>query len=292
MSNRFLQRLQAGEVLVADGATGTNLQKVGLPSGAMPEDWVFEQPDRISALERSFAEAGSDLILTCTFGGTSIRLKDSKYADRAAELNRRAVDLARAAAPDCLIGGSMGPTGQLFKPFGPLEVADAVAAYAEQAKALSEGGVDVLVIETHFALDEAQAAFDGARQVTKLPIVVSFSFDRGVRTMMGVKPTQVAKHFSALGAAAIGANCGTTLENMEKIVQEYAAAGVVIWAKPNAGLPTLINGVATYDVTPAQMADFARRYVALGARVVGGCCGSTPEHIAAIAQAVKTRPKA
>ena len=175
MTNRFLQRLQAGGVIVADGATGTNLQKAGLPSGVTPEDWVFEQPDRISALERSFAEAGADLILTCTFGGTSIRLKDSKYAERAAELNRRAVDLARAAAPDRLIGGSMGPTGQLLKPFGPLDVADAVAAYAEQAKALSEGGVDVLVIETHFALDEAQAAFDGARQVTNLPIVVFFN---------------------------------------------------------------------------------------------------------------------
>lgn len=289
MSNRFLQRLQAGEVLVADGATGTNLQKVGLPSGVTPEDWVFEQPDRISALERSFAEAGSDLILTCTFGGTSIRLKDSKYADRAAELNRRAVDLARAAAPDCLIGGSMGPTGQLFKPFGPLEVADAVAAYAEQAKALSEGGVDVLVIETHFALDEAQAAFDGARQVTKLPIVVSFSFDRGVRTMMGVKPTQVAKHFSALGAAAIGANCGTTLENMEKVVREYAAVepGFPLWIKPNAGLPRMEGEVTVFDVTPAQMAESALKYAALGARVVGGCCGSTPEHIAAIARAVK-----
>jgi 5-methyltetrahydrofolate--homocysteine methyltransferase len=284
--------LQAGEVLIADGATGTNLQTVGLPPGTTPEEWVFTQPDRIRALQRSFVEAGSDLILTCTFGGTRLRLKESGYADRVVELNRRAVDLAREAANDgTLIGGSLGPLGSLLKPFGPIEYSEAVAAYAEQAQALSEAGVDVLVIETHFALDEAQAAVEGARQVTPLPLVVSFSFDRGVRTMMGVKPTQVVEKFKEMGVAAIGANCGTTLENMEKIVQEYAAANtsLFIWAKPNAGLPTVeaATGRSIYSVTPEQMGDFAKRYVALGARIVGGCCGSTPAHVRAIAHAVK-----
>jgi 5-methyltetrahydrofolate--homocysteine methyltransferase len=292
MTNSFLSRLQAGEVLVADGATGTNLQLVGLPPGTSPEDWVFDQPDRILALQRSFVEAGSDLILTCTFGGTRLRLQESKYADRVAELNRRAVDLAREAAADrALVGGSLGPTGQLLKPFGPLDYPTAVAAYAEQAQALSEGGVDVLVIETHFALEEAQAAVEGARQVTTLPLVVSFAYDRGVRTMMGVKPGQVAEKFKALDVVAIGANCGTTLENMEKIVQEYSAAnsGLFIWAKPNAGLPVVdaSTGRSVYNVTPEQMGEFAKRYVALGARIVGGCCGSSPAHVKAIAQAVK-----
>lgn len=292
MTNSFLTRLQAGEVLVADGATGTNLQLVGLPPGTSPEEWVFDQPDRILALQRSFVEAGSDLILTCTFGGTRLRLKESQYADRAAELNRRAVELAREAAGDrALVGGSLGPTGQLLKPFGPLEYPAAVAAYAEQAQALNEGGVDVLVIETHFALEEAQAAVEGARQVTTLPLVVSFAYDRGLRTMMGVKPTQVAEKFKALDVAAIGANCGTTLENMEKIVQEYVAAnsGLFIWAKPNAGLPTVdaATGRSVYNVTPEQMGEFAKRTVALGARIVGGCCGSSPAHVKAMAQAVK-----
>jgi 5-methyltetrahydrofolate--homocysteine methyltransferase len=292
MTNSFLSRLQAGEVLVADGATGSNLQVVGLPPGTSPEEWVFDQPDRILALQRSFIDAGSDLILTCTFGGTRIRLNESRYADRVAELNRRAVELAREAAGDrVLVGGSLGPTGQLLKPFGPLEYPAAVAAYAEQAQALNEGGVDVLVIETHFALEEAQAAVEGARQVTTLPLVVSFAYDRGVRTMMGVKPAQVAEKFKALDVAAIGANCGTTLENMEKIVQEYAASnsGLFIWAKPNAGLPTVdaATGRSVYNVTPEQMGEFARRTVALGARIVGGCCGSSPAHVKAIAQAVK-----
>lgn len=291
MANRFLERLAAGEVLVADGATGTNLQKVGLASGASPEDWVFDRPDEILKLHRAWVEAGSDIILTCTFGGTRLRLKDSKYANRAPELNRRAAELAREAANarDVLVAGSMGPTGQLFEPFGPLKKEAAIETYAEQAKALADGGVDLLVIETHFALDEAAAAIEGAKQVSDLPIVISFGYDRGVRTMMGVKPTQVVSAFNSLGVAAVGANCGTTLENMEKIVQEYAGAnsGLCIWAKPNAGLPTIDHGVVTYNVTPQQMADFAVRYVQLGVRIVGGCCGSTPEHVAAIVRAVK-----
>src|SRR5512136_2503395 len=292
MTNLFTERLNAGRVLVADGATGTNLQAVGLPPGASPEEWVFEQPDRILALQRSFIEAGSDLILTCTFGGTRIRLKESRHAEQVGELNRRAVDLAReASGPGALVGGSMGPLGSLLKPFGPIEYAEAVAAYAEQAAALSEGGADLLVIETHFALEEAQAAVEGARQVSQLPLVVSFSYDRGVRTMMGVKPAQVAEKFKTLNVTAVGANCGTTLENMEKIVQEYAAAksGLFIWAKPNAGLPSVdtATGRSVYSVTPEQMGEFAKRYVEIGARIVGGCCGSTPAHVRAIAQAVK-----
>ncbi len=292
MTNRFTARLASGEVLVADGATGTNLQKVGLTSGTSPEDWVFDQPDKILALHRAWVDAGSDIILTCTFGGTRLRLKDSRYVDRAPELNRRAVELAKEAAstrPEVLIAGSMGPTGQLFTPFGPLTHEAAVETYAEQAKALAEGGVDLLVIETHFALDEAGAAIEGAQQACDLPIVISFSFDRGVRTMMGVKPAQVVKAFRSKGVAAIGANCGTTLENMEKIVQEYAAAdsSLIIWAKPNAGLPVMQGDVATYDVTPEQMAASAVRNVQAGARIVGGCCGSTPAHIAAIVAAVK-----
>ena len=295
MANSFSDRLKAGGVVVADGATGTNLQAVGLPPGASPEEWVFDQPDRILALQRSFVEAGSDLILTCTFGATRLRLKESRYADRVAELNRRAVELAREAAGHrTLIGGSMGPLGALLKPFGPIEYAEAVAAYAEQAQALQDGGVDMLVLETHFALEEVQAAVEGAKQVSHLPLVVSFSYDRGVRTMMGVKPAQVAEKFKTSDVAAIGANCGTTLENMQKIMQEYAAAnsGLFLWAKPNAGLPSVdaATGRSVYSVSPEQMGEFAKRYMEVGVRIVGGCCGSTPAHVRAIAQAVKSLP--
>lgn len=293
--NKFLERLNAGETLVADGATGTNLQKMGLKPGIAPEDLVIDNPDLLLGLANRFVQAGSDIILTCTFGGTRLRMKESRYLDRCAEVNQRAVALARKAAsarPDVLVAGSIGPTGALIKPLGPLTVEEAFSAYAEQAKALAEGGVDLLIIETMFALDETGAAFDAARSVTDLPIVVSFSYDRGVRTMMGLKPTQAMKTFKDKGAVAVGANCGTSLENMEKIIQEYAAAapGFPIWAKPNAGLPRMDeDNQAIYDVTADQMGEAALRNIAAGARIVGGCCGSSPEHVAGIAKAVKNR---
>jgi 5-methyltetrahydrofolate--homocysteine methyltransferase len=294
MANRFLERLNAGDVLVADGATGTNLQKMGVKPGQPPEDLVFDGPDVLRRLAGAFVEAGSDIILTCTFGGTRLRMKDAPYAERAAELNTRAAGLAREAASvrsAVLVAGSMGPTGALMKPYGPLTPEEVRQAYAEQAGALAAGGVDFLLIETMFALEEASAAFEGARSVTDLPLVVSFSFDRGVRTMMGVKPAQVMQTYRALGAAAVGGNCGTTLENMEKVAQEYALAapGFPLWVKPNAGLPRMDveTDLAVYDVTPQEMGAYSARFIAAGARVVGGCCGSTPEHIAALAAAVR-----
>ena len=291
--NKFLERLNAGETLVADGATGTNLQKMGLKPGKAPENLVIDQPELLLKLESAFVEAGSDIILTCTFGGTRLRMKDSKYQSRAPEVNTRAAEFARKAASartDVLVAGSMGPTGSIMRPYGPMTPDQAFETYAEQAKALAEGGVDLLLIETMFALDEADAAFNGARSVTDLPIVVSFSYDRGVRTMMGVKPKDVAKKYKEMGAALIGANCGTTLENMETIIKEYSDTipSFGLWAKPNAGVPHMDvkTEQGVYDMTPEDMSAYAKKYVALGARVVGGCCGSTPEHVAAIVKAV------
>lgn len=289
----FIERLQKGEILIADGATGTNLQKMGLAPGQPPEAWVLEQPEKILSLAERFVDAGADIILTCTFGGTRLRLRESPLAERVAEINRRAAELARKAASKrtgVLVGGSLGPTGLLMKPYGPATPEEVAASYEEQAKALTEAGADLLVIETMFALEEAQAALEGARRVSSLPIVVSFSYDRGVRTMMGVKPAQVAAKFPPLGANVIGANCGTTLENMETIIKEYRAAApeAILWAKPNAGLPEMgEDNQAVYKVTPEEMGAFAKKYVEAGARIVGGCCGSTPEHVAGIARAVK-----
>lgn len=292
--NKFLERLEAGEILVADGATGTNLQLMGVEPGKPPEDLVMDDPEAILKLAGAFVEAGSDIILTCNFGGTRLRMKESKYADRAPEVNIRAAELARAAASawnDVLVAGSMGPTGALMKPFGPLSPEDVVATYIEQAEALVKGGVNLLLIETMFAFDETEAAFEGARSVTDLPIVVSFSYDRGLATMMGVKPKQVVKKYQEMGAALVGANCGTTLENTEKIIQEYSEIkpDFPLWAKPNAGLPRMDveTDTAVYDVSPEEMGEYAKKYIALGARVVGGCCGSTPEHVAGIVKAVK-----
>lgn len=292
--NKFLERLNSGEILVADGATGSNLQKMGLKPGKPPEDLVMDDPDTIFKLASSFVEAGSDIILTCTFGGTRLRMKDSKYQDRTPEVNMRAAEIARKAASkrtDVLVAGSMGPVGALIKPYGPLEAEEVKATFTEQAKALAEGGVDFLLIETMFAFEEATAAFEGARSVTDLPIVVSFSYDRGTRTMMGIKPKDVIKRYSEMGAALVGANCGTTLENMEAVVKEYAATmpNFPLWVKPNAGVPhmDIQTEQGVYDMTPEDMARFSLKYIELGAKVVGGCCGNTPEHIAAIVRAVK-----
>ncbi len=289
--NAFLQLLETDRTLIADGATGTNLQRMGLKAGSAPEDLVFDQPDLLLTLEKAFISAGADIILTCTFGGTRLRLKESKYVDKVIEMNLRAAELSRHAAatrPGVLVGGSLGPTGQLMKPYGPLTPEAARETYAEQAKALAEGGVDLLVLETLFSYDEADAAIDGVRSVTDLPLVVSFSYDRGTRTMMGVKPAEMITRYKEKGAVLVGANCGTSLENMEKIAAEYAAAqpGFPLWIKPNAGLPRMEAGGAVYDITPAQMAEFSLRFVSLGARVVGGCCGTSPEHLAAIAAAL------
>ena len=295
--NKLLERLSAGEILVADGATGSNLQKMGLKPGRPPEDLIIDSPDILYQLEKSFVDAGSDIILTCTFGGTRMRMKDSKYQDRTPEVNIRAAEMARGAAASrndgVLVAGSMGPVGALIKPYGPLEAEDVKATFAEQAKALAEGGVDFLLIETMFAFEETTAAFEGARSVTDLPIVVSFSYDRGTRSMMGVKPKDVIKKYCEMGAILVGANCGTTLENMETIVKEYATTvpNFPLWVKPNAGVPhmDIETEQGVYDMGPEDMATYAKKYVELGARVVGGCCGNTPEHIAAIAKAVKSQ---
>ena len=291
--NSFIQRLNAGEILAADGATGTNLHQMGLTPGVPPEELVLEQPHLLVSLASAFVEAGSDIILTCTFGATAMRLKESRYADRIVEINTRAVELAKQAAAlrnGVLVAGSIGPTGSLIQPYGPASPEEVSASFNEQAAALVKAGVDLLVIETMFSIEEAALAFEAAKQAGKIPVVVSFSYDRGVRTMMGVKPAQVMTFFAERGAAAVGANCGTSLENMEKIVQEYAATrpGFPIWAKPNAGLPRMDeDNLAVYDLLPEEMGKAACRYVELGARIVGGCCGTTPAHVAEIVRALR-----
>jgi methionine synthase I (cobalamin-dependent) len=280
-------------VLVADGATGTNFQNMGIEAGVSPEEWLFSAPEKVAELHHRFTEAGSDLALTCSFGATTPRLADGPLAGRAREVNMRAAEIARAAVADgCLIGGSMGPTGQLPEPFGLLTHADGVAAYAEQAAALADGGVDLLVLETFFAVEEAQWAIEGIRSVTDLPLIASFSFDQGTRTMMGLSAADVVGAIEPLGVAALGANCGRSLEDNAAVVSEFLAAGLTVplWIKPNAGVPRVVGDTVVYEADPQMMAARIAGFVEQGARIVGGCCGSTPEHIAAIAQAIQRSP--
>lgn len=293
MSQPFLELLKSGKILVSDGATGTNLQKAGLPVGASPETWVMEKPELILDLERAFIRAGSDIILTCTFGATRLRMADSIYSNRVIELNKKAVEIAREAAlekPGVMVAGSMGPVGGLIKPYGPHSLEEVRLAYLEQATGLVEAGVDLLVIETQFSLDEARMALNAVQETGNTPVVISFSYDRGQRTMMGVKPSQVVDEFISSGVAAIGANCGTSLENMELIIKEYAslAPGFPIWAKPNAGMPEIDqNGDTIFKVSPDEMGNSILRIIRAGATIVGGCCGNTPEHISRITTTVR-----
>jgi 5-methyltetrahydrofolate--homocysteine methyltransferase len=275
---------------MADGAAGTALQNAGLPSGTAPERWNLENPDAIRALHRGYVEAGSDLILTNTFGGSRLRLEMEELGDQTYEINLTAARLAReVAGEEVLVLGDIGPTGQLMEPMGTLTYDQAVGVFAEQVGGLAEGGVDAILIETMSDLNEAKAAVEGARRATDLPILVTMSFDTHGRTMMGVKPGDAAQELWAMGVDAVGANCGRTLtENLEAIQQmREALPEATLMAKPNAGLPRMEGTDSVYDVTPEIMADYAQKFTAFDVKIFGGCCGSTPDHIRAAARVLR-----
>ena len=290
-SKQLMQKISAGEILVSDGATGTNLLVRGLPSGMPSDIWVLENPEQILKLHREFIEAGSNILLTCTFGATSARLEQNGLGEKASELNTRAVELARQAAgeKEIFIAGSMGPTGHMLEPFGTMSEADAIATYTQQAKALIEAGVDLIVIETQFDLTEARAAIQAVRSQSSLPLVCSFSFDRGTRTMMGISPTQLGKELSGSGVNLLGINCGRSIEDNYKSLQELRqATDLPIWFKPNAGMPRVdAQDRPIYDLTPEMMASHVPEWIAAGAQIIGGCCGTSPDHLRKIAEAVQ-----
>ena len=285
----ILDRLASGPVLVADGATGTMLQAAGLPTGVPGEAWVLERPEEIKRLHRAYLEAGSQMILTSTFGGTRARLKAAGLQAQVSEINRRAAELARqVAGDDVYVGGDLGPTGEMMEPLGRLTPETAVEMFAEQAGALAAGGVDFIYVETMSDLQEALAAVQGAQQACDLPVFCTLSFDTHGRTNMGVAPAQAAQALAALGVSAFGANCGHAPEEVLEILPQMHAAvpDACLIAKPNAGIPHMVKRQVVYDADPARMAELSLRYVELGARIVGTCCGSSPAHIAAIAAAL------
>lgn len=294
MKTTLQDLLAAGKPVIADGAMGTMLFSLGLEQGRAPELWNVEQPDKVRSVYRGYIEAGAQIILTNSFGGSRLRLELHGLGDRAAELCRAAAALARqeadAAPHPVVVAGSIGPTGHMLEPFGLLSMADAVAAFAEQARALVEGGVDVLWIETMSDLNEVRAAVQGCQQAAPgVPYVTTMTFDTNGRTMMGVTPEQAISELGALGPLALGGNCGRGPDELEVVLNRMRAVNpdVVLVAKANAGLPRLEGGTAVYDATPEVMADFAVRLQAAGATIIGACCGSTPAHIRAIAQRLR-----
>jgi 5-methyltetrahydrofolate--homocysteine methyltransferase len=290
----LLSRLLAErDCLLADGATGTNLFDLGLMSGEAPEVWLFEQPDRIRALHRSFVEAGADIILTNSFGANRYRLKLHGLESRAVELNAMAAGLAREVADSAgravVVAGSIGPTGELFEPLGALTFEGAVAAFREQADGLTAGGADVAWIETMSSGDEIVAAAEGAAQAG-LPFVFTASFDTAGRTMMGLPPEGLpglARRL-ARGPVALGANCGLGPSDLVASVLAISAVApeAIVIAKGNCGVPQFVDGAVRYVGSPALMAEYARLARAAGARIIGGCCGTRPDHIAAMRAAL------
>jgi 5-methyltetrahydrofolate--homocysteine methyltransferase len=287
----FLSRIYNNEYLVADGATGTNLIYRGLPNGVTAETWVLEQPEQVIQLHKDFVTAGADIILTSTFGASSIRLKGSRLEGKVDSVNRKAVELARnaAAGTQTFIAGSLGPVGQLLKPYGPLTVDEVQAAYAEQAHIISESGADLLVVETQFDLGEIKAAIDGVRSESELPLIVSLSYDRGNRTMMGLSPTQAGKELNGLPVDIIGINCGRSLEeNFQNLIELRQVTPKPIWFKPNAGLPHIDSlGKTVYEISPEAMGEQVVSWLEAGAQIVGGCCGTNPDHLKEISRHVK-----
>lgn len=289
MRKPLLESLAAGEILVADGATGTMLQAAGLPTGMPGEAWVLEQPQEIVRLHEAYLAAGSQIILTSTFGGTRIRLEAAGLGDKVQDVNQRAAELAReAAGGQAYVAGDLGPSGEMMRPLGLLTYERALEAFEEQAGALAAGGVDCIWVETMSDLTEAKAAVNGAQQACDLPVFCTFSFDTRGHTMMGVSPAQAAGAVKALGVQGLGANCGHAPEEVLGFLPQMqeAAPGVVLIAKPNAGLPHMVKGEAVYDGTPEMMADLACQFSELGAQIIGACCGSSPEHIRAIRDAL------
>jgi 5-methyltetrahydrofolate--homocysteine methyltransferase len=296
MSDRLARLLAARPYLVADGAMGTNLFLRGLQTGDAPELWNVEHPDQVAAVHRAFVDAGSDIILTNTFGGNRHRLKLHKFEHRVRELNAAGARLARevadASGREIVVAGSIGPTGELLRPLGMLSFEETRDCFAEQARGLAEGGADVLWIETMSAANEMEAAAAGGA-TTGLPIITTMTFDTNGRTMMGVTPAEAARLFHDLypRPEAFGSNCGAGPAELVASILGIAKASVagadVIVAKGNCGIPEYRDGQIQFSGTPELMAEYARLARDAGARIIGACCGSQGEHLKAIVDALK-----
>lgn len=288
----LLQRVAAGEIILGDGAMGTMLHAAGLTGGAAAELWNVEHPERVRAVHAAYAAAGSQIVETNTFGGTAARLRHHGLAERVVEFNQAGATLARDAVAGLgvLVAGSIGPTGELLEPLGTLSAAEAEAMFAEQARGLAAGGVDLVIVETMSDLNEVEAAIRGVRAAAPdLLIAATLTFGTKGRTMMGVSPQQALQTLHERGVRLIGANCGNGPQEIEAVMVQMAQhrpEGVYLVAQSNAGLPRDVNGAAIFDGTPEVMAVYARRMRDLGVNIIGACCGSTPAHIRAMGEAL------
>ncbi|MDF1873227.1 betaine--homocysteine S-methyltransferase [Vannielia sp.] len=298
MTNALSRLLAERDVLLTDGATGTMLFNMGLQAGDAPELWNDEHPDRITALYQGAVDAGSDLFLTNSFGGNASRLKLHNAQSRVRELNRKAAEIGREVADKAgrpvVVCGSMGPTGEIMEPTGTLTHAAAVEMFHEQAEGLKSGGADVAWVETISAVEEYQAAAEGCR-LAGMPWVGTMSFDTAGRTMMGLTSSAMVKMVHKLEhpPLAFGANCGVGAADLLRTVTGFLAENptIPVVAKGNAGIPKYVEGHIHYDGTPELMANYACMARDMGVQIIGGCCGTAPEHLAAMRDALDNRPR-
>ncbi len=298
MRTTLAELLARHEVVLADGATGTNFFQRGLMSGHPPELWNEEHPERVQELHQQFVDAGADIILTNSFGGTAQRLKLHHAQDRVIELNKRAAELAREVADGAdrpvVVAGSVGPTGELFEPLGALTEAVAIASFREQIEGLKQGGVDVIWIETMSSVEEVRAASQAAIDAG-MPYTATCSFDTAGRTMMGVMPDALVRVFDGLAVApvAFGANCGVGASDiLVTVLSICSGEHTAVITKGNCGVPYFQGTEIVYSGTPELMAEYAQMAADAGARIVGGCCGTSPEHLASMRQALDARQPA
>ena len=286
------QRLATGKTLIADGAWGTLLISMGLKNTDLPEEWNVSHPKEVQSVAAAYAKAGADVIPSDTFGGTSIKLKKAGFPSKVKEFNTAGAKNSLAGAPTAVIAASVGPTGEFLEPIGEMTAGQMEAVFKEQIQALYDAGIRAVDIETMSALDEALCAARAAKSVSKdIDVIVSMTFERsskGYRTMTGVTPAKAAKELTASGVVdVVGTNCGNGIEQMVGICAEYRAnTKLPILVKANAGLPEVIDGKTMFRMTPEQMAAKVPELVKAGANIIGGCCGTTPAHIAALAKAL------
>ncbi len=292
----LLTRLAQGKVLLCDGAMGTMLHEQGLQPGECPDSWCLSHPDVVKNIAQAYVAAGSDVVGTNTFGANAFKLTPYGLTDKVTEMNRAAVTLAKAAIGDRgYVAGSVGPTGHIFaEEGGDITLAQAYDAFKEQAVALAEAGVDLILIETMSSLREALEAIKAAKENTSIPVACTFTFQKspkGFRTMMGVKPDRAAKEAAGAGAQIVGANCSSGIEDMIEVAKEMRAAcpSVPILIQPNAGAPVLEQGKTVFKHTPEYMASRLPDLLKAGANIVGGCCGTTPDHISAMLQVIRAK---
>jgi 5-methyltetrahydrofolate--homocysteine methyltransferase len=292
--NDILKRLKSGEILLSDGAWGTLLQDMGLQTGNCPEQWNLTNPEKVKAVASAYVQAGSNIVLTNTFGGSSFKLASYDLQSKTKEINRMGAALSKEVAGDkVFVAASVGPTGKFLQPLGDVSEQEMYEVFCEQISAQAEGGADAIIIETMSDSGEAALAVKAAKEVTTLPVIATMTFEhgkQGYRTMMGVSIEQAVRSLTDSGADIVGTNCGNGIEQMCEIISQmrnYTSKFLI--AHPNAGLPKLIDNKTVFDQSPEEMARYVTDLIEAGANIIGGCCGTTPKHIKEMAQQISNQ---